>query len=55
MNHYKTEFTIDDLNSDRLAAQGLLQAYTGKVVPKSEAVRRNLASSFLSARSEALF
>lgn len=33
------EFTINELNSDRLAAQGLLQAYTGTVVPKREAVK----------------
>ncbi|HEV8591242.1 MAG TPA: DUF4032 domain-containing protein [Pyrinomonadaceae bacterium] len=36
---YKLDFTINELNSDRLAAQGILQAYTGKVMPKSEAVR----------------
>ena len=33
------EFTIDELNSDRLAAQGMLQAYTGRIVPKNEAVK----------------
>ena len=36
---YRLDFTINELNSDRLAAQGILQAYTGKVVPKGEAVK----------------
>ncbi|HKX83130.1 MAG TPA: DUF4032 domain-containing protein [Pyrinomonadaceae bacterium] len=39
MTGYKMEFTIDELNSDRLAAQGMLQAYTGRIVPKNEAVK----------------
>lgn len=34
---YKLDFAIEELNSADLAAQGLLQAYTGKVIVKTEA------------------
>jgi hypothetical protein len=34
---YKLDFVIEEMNSADLAAQGLLQAYTGKVIPKFEA------------------
>ena len=39
MIQHKLEFVIEEISSAQLAAQGLLQAYTGKVVPKSEAQR----------------
>ncbi len=34
---YKLDFAIEEMASTELAAQGLLQAYTGKVIPKTEA------------------
>jgi hypothetical protein len=36
---YKLDFAIDEMASTELAAQGLLQAYTGKVIPKTEAAK----------------
>ena len=36
---YKLEFVIEETNSAELAAQGMLQAYTGKVIPRWEAAR----------------
>jgi hypothetical protein len=34
---YKLDLVIEEVSSAQLAAQGLLQAYTGKVIPKWEA------------------
>jgi hypothetical protein len=43
---YKLEFVIEETNSAELAAQGLLQAYTGKVIPRylSERLGRDVGN-----------
>lgn len=36
---YKMDFAIEQMNSNEAAAQGLVEALTGKVLPQREAVR----------------
>jgi hypothetical protein len=36
---YRYDYIIGELNSNEFAAQGLVEAYTGKVVPRREAVK----------------